>query len=147
MPSPQTSKLYNTSISVNTPCSLSGPTHSPSTSNNTHRHYDHGDGVEVSEIPVPGRPPTVLEDSPSFLSTLHIGVCTRLLTLDESLIPPPPLPPPELETARSRDADLPVYRMGYAGGAGVMIVQAPPRRTRDEDEDEWRHQAWMWRAF
>lgn len=41
-----------------------------------------------------------------------------------------------------------MYRIGYAGGAGVMIVDAPPRRSRDEeDEEDWNHQAWMWRGF
>lgn len=138
MPSPRTSKLYNTS--VNTPCSLSYPTHPPITSN--------GHNGGVTEVSEPRVPPPFPDDS-SFLSTLHIGVCTKTLTLDGSVIPspPPPLSPSETETA-SRDTPLlPVYRIGYAGGAGVMIVQAPPRRSRDEENEEWRHQAWMWRAF
>ena len=139
MPSLQTSKLYNTS--VNTLCTLPYPSHPPITSDGD----CHNGSVEVSEQRVPGAPPPFSERS----STFHIGVCAIPFTLDGCLIPPQPpsLPSAETETIR-RDAPLPMYGIGYAGGAGVMIVQSPPRRSRDEEsEEEWRHQAWMWRAF
>jgi hypothetical protein len=149
MPSPRTSKLYNTP--VNTPCNLpyltpTQPPNPPIASDNAHA-TDRVDRVEVSET-VPGPPPPAPEAKETFLSTFHIGVCTKPLALDRSLIPSPPPPPSPESDTEDRDAPfLPVYRIGYAGGAGVMIVQAPHQTRDEEDEDEWRHEAWMWRAF
>jgi len=141
MPSPRTSKLYNTSMI--TSCNLPHLAHPPITPDGTCRHNS---GVEeVSTPQVPGALPPFPEEPSAF----HIGVCTRPFTLDRCLIPPQPpsWPPTETERAR-RDARLPMYGIGYAGGAGVMIVQAPPRRSRDEEsQEEWRQQAWMWRGF
>ena len=148
MPSPRSSKLYNTPL--NTSCTLPCPfpTRPSIASNSPHCHSNAG-VVGVPEPRVPAGTPLAFPED-SFLSTLHIGVCTQPLTLDGSLIPspPPPQPPSGTEMTR-RDVPLhPMYRIGYAGGAGVMIVDGPPRQSRDEeDEDDWGHQAWMWRAF
>jgi hypothetical protein len=142
MPSPRTSKLYNTS--ANTSCNLSHPAHPPITPDSTCRY--NSDVVEVSKLQVPG----ALLPFPEEPSTFHIGVCTKPLALDRCLIPPQPPSPPVTETSETARRDgplLPMYGIGYAGGAGVMIVQAPPRRSHDEEsEGEW-NQAWMWRTF
>lgn len=144
MPSPRTSKLYNTD--TNTSCNLSYPAHLPTATPDGTGHHN-SDVVEVSKLQVPGAPPPFLEEP----STFHIGVCAKPFTLDRCLIPPQPQPPPASTETLGRDADaplLPMYGIGYAGGAGVMLVQPPPRRSRDEEsEEDWTHQAWMWRAF
>jgi len=140
MPSSRTSKLYNTS--VNTSCKLSHPAHSPITPDSTCRH--NSGTVEVSKPQVPG----ALLPFPEEPSTFHIGVCKKPFMLDRCLIPAQPPSPPstERETTR-RDAPLlPMYGIGYAGGAGVMIVQAPHQFREEESEEDW-NQAWMWRGF
>jgi len=143
MPSPRTSKLYNTS--VNTSCNLSSPIHPSTTPDGTSCH--NSDVVEVLKPQIPVAPPHL----PEGLSTFHIGVCcTKPFMLDRCLIPPEPTAPPpaRTETRRRRNTPLlPMYGVGYAGGAGVMIVQAPPRPSRNEESEEWGHETWMWRAF
>ena len=138
MPSPRTSKLYNTPVI--TSCNLPHLAHPPITPDRTCRHNS---GVEeVSKPQVPG----VLPPFPEEPSAFHIGVCTRPFTLDRCLLPCQP--PVETESARRGAPLLPMYGIGYAGGAGVMIVQAPPHRSHDEEsQEEWRQQAWMWRGF
>ena len=157
MPSLQSSKLYNTTP-VNTSCSsVPNPSSArpPVPSDGAHRHTNATVAEVPDPVPGPGVPyPPAAAAGPeaegsSFLSTLHIGVCTKPLTLDASLIPSPPqVPSPSGAERARRDVPLhPMFRIGYAGGAGVMIVDAPPRRSRDEqDEGDW-NQVWMWRGF
>lgn len=140
MPSPRTSKLYNTSMI--TSCNLPHLAHPPITITPDGTCPHNGGVVEVSKPQDPDGLPPFPEEPFAF----HIGVCAKPFTLDSCLLPPQPpsQPPPETERARR----LPIYGIGYAGGAGVMIVQAPPRRSRDEEsEEEWGQQTWMWRGF
>jgi len=123
MPSPRTSKLYNTSM--NTPCNLSYPAHSPITADGTCRH--NSGVVEVSKLQVSG----TLLPFPEEPSTFHIGVCTKSLMLDRCLVPSRPPSPPSAETETAR----------------AMIVQAPPHRFHNEESEEEWNRAWMWRGF
>ena len=138
MPSPQTSKLYNTSMI--TSCNLPHLAHPPITPIGANSGVE-----EVSKPQVPG----ALPPFPEAPSAFHIGVCTRPFTLDRSLLPsqPPSWPPADTESARRGAPLLPMYGIGYAGGAGVMIVQAPRRSHDEESQEEWRQQTWMWRGF